>query len=122
LWSRSFEWELLVRETSEVVDFPSGTDSLDRAGKDVLVRVQRAATTAEQQVQHALGFAREAAMQLKVAEDKIAKLQAEIWGYKDRAERAEQWLGHISQEIEQAFAGVRQQQPEDFAPRRVKVR
>jgi hypothetical protein len=112
---------LLVRE-SEVVDFPGATDSLDRAGKDVLARVQRAAATVEQQVQHALGFAREAALQLKVAEDRIAKLEAEIWGYKDRAERAEQWLGHISQQIEQAFLAVRQQQPEDVAPRRVKVR
>jgi uncharacterized coiled-coil protein SlyX len=64
-------------------------------------------------------------MQLRVAEDKIAKLEAEIWSYKDRAERAEEWLRRITLEIEKSFPSRRQQQPaearppqpEDFAPK-----
>jgi hypothetical protein len=64
-------------------------------------------------------------MQLRVAEDKIAKLEAEIWAYKDRAERAEEWLRRITTEIEKSFPVRRQQQqveapqprPEDFAPK-----
>jgi hypothetical protein len=60
-------------------------------------------------------------MQLRVAEDKVGKLEAEIWTYKERAERAEQWLRRISQEIENTFPSRRPQQqqpqPEDYAPR-----
>jgi hypothetical protein len=54
-------------------------------------------------------------MQLRIAEDRVSKLEAQMQGYKDRAERAEEWLRHISQEIEQAFPSRRQQQPEDHA-------
>jgi hypothetical protein len=106
-----------VRET-EVIQFPNNTnDTLDRAGHDVLVRVQHAAGLAEQNTQHALSMAHQASMQLRVAEDKIAKLEAEIWSYKERAERAEEWLRRISQEIEKSFPSRRPQQPEDYAPR-----
>ena len=38
-------------------------------------------------------------MQLRVAEDRVSKLEAQMQGYIDRAERAEEWLRHISQEI-----------------------
>lgn len=107
-----------MRDASDVIQFPNGNDTLDRAGQDVLVRVQRAAGVAEQNVQHALGVAHQASMQLRVAEDKIARLEAEIWSYRERAERAEGWLQKIAQEIDQAFPARGQQQPEDFAPRR----
>jgi hypothetical protein len=106
-----------VREP-EVVQFPNGPDTLDRTGQDVLGKLQQAAVAAEQNAQHVLGIAHQTSMQLRVAEDKIGKLEAEIWGYKERAERAEEWLRRISQEIESAFLVRRQQQPEDFAPKR----
>jgi hypothetical protein len=117
--------ETSVREP-DVIQFPNGPDTLDRAGNDVLVKLQQAAGMAEQHAQHVLGIAHQTAMQLRVAEDKIAKLEAEIWSYKDRAERAEEWLRRIQQEIEKAFPSRRQQQPEeprrqpqpeDFAPK-----
>ena len=111
-----------MRDQSEVIQFPSGTDSLDRAGQDVLVKLRSAAATAEKSVQHALGVAHQATMQLRVAEDRVSKLEAEMQNYKDRAERAEEWLRHISQEIEQAFPSRRQQQPEEFAPKHSSVR
>ena len=104
-----------MRDQSEVIQFPNGTDSLDRAGQDVLVKLRHAAATAEQSVQHALGVAHQATMQLRVAEDRVSKLEAQMQGYIDRAERAEEWLRHISQEIEQAFPSRRQQQPDPFA-------
>jgi hypothetical protein len=100
---------------------------LDRAGHDVIVKLQHAAGVAEQHAQHVLGIAHQTSMQLRVAEDKIAKLEAEIWTYKDRAERAEEWLRRITVEIEKSFPLRRQQQqqqpearqpqPEDYAPK-----
>jgi len=111
-----------VRE-SDVIQFPNNSnDTLDRAGHDALVRLQHAAGVAEQNTQQALSMAHQAAMQLRVAEDKVGKLEAEIWTYKERAERAEQWLRRISQEIENTFPSRRPQQqqhpqPEDYAPR-----
>jgi hypothetical protein len=112
-----------VREP-DIIQFPNGPDTLDRAGHDVIVKLQHAAGLAEQHAQHVLGIAHQTSMQLRVAEDKIAKLEAEIWNYKDRAERAEEWLRRITQEIEKSFPSRRQQpaearppQPEDFAPK-----
>ena len=111
-----------MRDQSEVIQFPNGTDSLDRAGQDVLVKLRHAAATAEQSVQHALGVAHQATMQLRVAEDRVSKLEGQMQRYIDRAERAEEWLRHISQEIEQAFPSRRQHPAEDFAPNRSNAR
>jgi len=38
--------------------------------------------------------------QLRAAEDRIAELEAEVQQYRERAERAENWLHKISAEIE----------------------
>lgn len=111
-----------MHDQSDVIQFPNGTDSLDRAGQDVLAKLRHAAATAEQSVQHALGVAHQASMQLRVAEDRVSKLEVQMQGYIDRAERAEEWLRHISQEIEQAFPSRRPQQAEDFAPKHSSAR
>ena len=111
-----------MRDQSDVIQFPNGSDSLDRAGQDVLAKLRQAAATSEQSVQHALEVAHQASMQLRIAEDRVSKLEAQMQDYKDRAERAEQWLRHISQEIEQAFPSRRQLQAEDFAPNRSSAR
>ena len=108
---------------SDVIQLSNSDDTLDRAGHDVIVKLQQAAAIAEQHAQHVLGIAHQTSMQLRVAEDKIAKLEAEIWTYKDRAERAEEWLRRISLEIDKTFASREpQQQPEDYAPRNAKSR
>jgi hypothetical protein len=100
--------------SDQVIQFPNH-DTLDRTGQDVLSRLQRAAGIAEQNTQHAVALAHQASMQLRVAEDKIARLEQEMWGYKERAERAEGWLQRISQEIEQTFPS---RQTDAYAPRR----
>lgn len=106
--------------SEQIIQFPNGNDTLDRAGQDVLVKLQRAAGIAEQNTQHAVAVAHQTTMQLRVAEDRIARLEADIWAYKERAERAEGWLQRISREIEQQFAPRGQQpQQEGFPPRRM---
>ena len=102
----------------QVIQFPSPHEMLDRTGQEVLAKLQRAASMAEQNTQHAVALAHQLSMQLRVAEDKVARLEHDLWSYKERAERAEGWLQRISQEIEQAFAS---RQSDAYAPRRLKI-
>ena len=53
---------------------------------------------------------RREALQLRMAEDKIVQLEAEISAYKHRAERAETWLRRIEQEIEKTFVSRQTEQ------------
>src|SRR3954471_14908785 len=100
-----------------VIQFPS-QDALDRTGHEVLSRLKQAAAIAEQNTQHAITLAHQASMQLRVAEDKLARLELEISSYKERAERAEGWLQRISQEIEQTFSS---RKFDAYAPRRANI-
>ena len=40
---------------------------------------------------------------LRASEDRIAELEAEVTTYRERAERAEQWLHRVYTEIEDRF-------------------
>ena len=106
-------------------------DTLDQVGNEVIAKIQQAAGMAEQHAQRVLGIAHQTSMQLRVAEDRIAQLETDIRTYKDRAERAEEWLRRITTEIEKSFPVRRQQQaqaearppqPEDFAPKHAATR
>ena len=109
---------------SEVIQSPHNDDTLDQSGNEVIVKIHQAAGIAEQNAQHVLGISHQTSMQLRVAEDKVAKLEAEIWAYKERAERAEEWLRRIEQEIEKTFAARQPQlqQSEDCVPKSAKSR
>ena len=102
----------------KLVQFPDGHDALDRAALSVLARLQQAAKIAEQNVQHALAMAHQAKMQLRGAEDRLAELEAQSASYRQRAERAEEWLQRIAREIDQTFPSREAPQPEDYAPKR----
>lgn len=41
--------------------------------------------------------------QLRAAEDRVAELEAEVELYRDKADRAEQWLHKVYTEIEERF-------------------
>lgn len=98
--------------------FPNTDDNLDQAGHNVLARLQHAARGAEQNTQQALSKAHQATMQLQGAEDKIRKLDAEIRAYKERAERAEEWLLCILKEIEKMFPPQQPQQKQHQQPQK----
>jgi chromosome segregation ATPase len=94
------------RSTSEIVTFPhGGSDALDNAGRAAFDAIRRAAATAEQQTQVALGLAHKTTLQLRAAEERIAQLEAEVQHARARSQRAEQWLHKIVAEIEQRFDG-----------------
>jgi molecular chaperone GrpE (heat shock protein) len=78
-------------------------DQLDKAGQSILRLLHKAAGVAEENSRHALDMAQKLSHQLRAAEHRIAELEAEVEAYRDRAERAEQWLHKVSTEIEDRF-------------------
>jgi hypothetical protein len=92
--------------TSEVVAFAPKQKPqheahvVDEAGRRVIAVLREAANISAENVERAMTMAHRASMELRAAEDRIARLEAEIQRLQDRATRAERWLEIIKQEIE----------------------
>jgi hypothetical protein len=84
----------------------SEADLLDRAGDAILGLVDRAAGTAEADLQAAREVAEKLADQLRAVQNQISNLEADVRYYQERTERAEKWLPQISSKIEQRFFGA----------------
>ena len=78
-------------------------DQLDRAGQTILQLLHKAAGVAEENSRYALDMAQKLSHQLRAAEDRVAELEAEVQLYRDKADRAEQWLHKVYTEIEDRF-------------------
>ena len=70
------------------------------AGQAILKLLHKAAGAAEANSRQALETAQQLSSQLRAAADRIAELEAEIQHYREKSERAEEWLRKISMEIE----------------------
>jgi molecular chaperone GrpE (heat shock protein) len=84
-------------------DDRSNGDQLDKAGQSILRLLHKAAGITEQNRRHAVEAAQKLSHQLRAAQDRVNELEAEIEAYRDRAERAEQWLHKVYTEIEDRF-------------------
>ncbi len=82
---------------------PNDSDQLDNAGQTILRLLHKAAGVAEENSRYALDQAQKLSHQLRAAEDRIAELEAEVEIYRDRTERAEEWLHKIYTEVEEWF-------------------
>jgi hypothetical protein len=78
-------------------------DQLDTTGQKIFELIHQAAEVIEGNARHAVQRAQELSNQLVSARDRIAKLEAEAAAYRERAERAEQWLRRIYSEINDRF-------------------
>jgi TATA-binding protein-associated factor Taf7 len=74
-------------------------DQLDSAGQAILKLLHKAAGAAEAHSRQALETAQKLSSQLRAAEDRIAELEAEVHHYREKSERAEEWLRKIFMEI-----------------------
>jgi hypothetical protein len=94
-------------ESNSAVRFASSAnsdaDQLDKAGETILQLLHSAAGAAEDNSRQALESAQKLSHQLRAAESRISELEAEIESYRDRSERAEQWLHRLYTEIEDRF-------------------
>ena len=73
---------------------------LDSAGQAILKLLHKAAGAAEAHSRQALETAQKLSSKLRAAEDRIAELEAEVHHYREKSDRAEEWLRKISMEIE----------------------
>ena len=73
---------------------------LDSAGQAILKLLHKAAGAAEANNRRASETAQKLSSQLRAAEDRIAELETEVHHYREKSERAEEWLRKISVEIE----------------------
>src|SRR5215207_2940907 len=83
-------------------DGPPG-EELERAGKAILVLIDRAAQTTQTRVAEAAKAAQNVTEQLRAAEDRIGQLETELRHYRERAARAEEWLNRVRDEIQNNF-------------------
>jgi chromosome segregation ATPase len=107
------------QSTSEpVVPLPPATeggerhDQPDLTGQNILTLLHKAASLAEGNSQYAIAIAQKLSNQLCTAENRVeelearvAELEAEVQLYRDKSEKAEQWLGKISTEIQERVLG-----------------
>ena len=99
----SYETASVIRFEPNAKSVSDDADQLDKAGQTILQLLHKAAGVAEDNSRHALEMAQELSQQLRAAEERIAELEAEIDTYRDRADRAEQWLHRVYSEIEDRF-------------------
>ena len=103
---------------SEDGSAPNGGDQLDSAGRAILKLLHEAAGAAEANSRQALETAQTLSNQLRTAEDRVAELEAQLQQYRDRAERAEEWLRKISTEIEDRLINESDQKRWQMSQRR----
>jgi hypothetical protein len=84
-------------------------DKLDAAGQTILKLLNKAAGVAEANSKHVLEMAHKVSHQLRAAENRIGELEAKVKLYREKSERAEQWLHKIFVEIEERLV----RQPEE---------
>jgi outer membrane PBP1 activator LpoA protein len=89
--------------------FSNEADQLDNAGQAILRLLHKAAGVAQANSQNALEQAQKLSHQLSAAERRIVDLSAEVRLYRDKAERAEEWLHKLYTEIDERLV----RQPEE---------
>jgi hypothetical protein len=98
-----YESDVIPFEPAAKTSAPDDIDQLDKAGQTILQLVQKAADASEQNSRYALDRAKKLSHELRASEDRIAELEADVTAYRERAERAEQWLHRVYTEIEDRF-------------------
>jgi predicted nucleic acid-binding Zn-ribbon protein len=91
---------LFAPTSTDVLD---DADQLDEAGQAILQLLNSAAGVAEENNRRVLNRAWKLSHRLNAAEDRIAELEEEVATYRQKAERAEQWLHRVYTEIEGRF-------------------
>jgi hypothetical protein len=80
---------------------------VEEAGEAIIAKIQKAADLSNENCDRAMQLAHKLSMQLRVAEDRINQLEAEVELFRDRAVCAERWLQTIQKEIEEKLIAPR---------------
>jgi hypothetical protein len=79
---------------------PMDASQSESAGHVILRLLHKAAGAAEENSRRALETAQQLSTRLHATQNRIAELEAEVQPYREKSERAEEWLRKISTEIE----------------------
>jgi hypothetical protein len=79
------------------------TMAADDAGHYIVGLLQKASDMAKAECQRALDLAHRVSSELRDAEERARKFEAEAHHFRDRAARAEEWLVRIERELRQTF-------------------
>jgi uncharacterized protein YlxW (UPF0749 family) len=82
-------------------------DQLNAAGNTIMNLLHEAAGRAESKTRGAMEHAQRLSDQLRAAQSRIGDLEAKVNHYRERVDRAEQWLHRIYTEIEARFPTAR---------------
>ena len=82
---------------------PNATTVADDAGRGIVALLQKAADMAKEECARAMDLAHKLSFELRAAEERARKVEEQAIHFRDRAERAEDWLVHIHREVEQTF-------------------
>jgi len=85
----------------------------DDSGRAIVALLQKAAEMADGDCARTMDLAHKLSSQIQLAEERGSELEAEAAHFRNRAVRAEEWLQHIHNEVEQAFF----QKKDRFRPR-----
>jgi chromosome segregation ATPase len=95
------------KATGYTIRMVSGNDShdseIDQAGEALLRMFQQSADALEQDHRRVLEEAHRIGDRVRAARDRIAELESELAEYRDKADRAEEWLNRIQNEIAERF-------------------
>ena len=92
---------------------PDARIRVEDSGRAIIALLQKAAEMAKDDCARAMDLAHKLSSQLQAAEERASELEAEAAHLRNRAVRAEEWLQHIHNEVEQAFF----QKKDRFRPR-----
>jgi hypothetical protein len=93
------EFEMDMYLESEPRD-PGSTDQVDSAGQAIVTLLHKAADAGEAKTRQRAEAAQGLSNRLNAARERITELESDLQLFRDKADRAEQWLGKISMEIE----------------------
>jgi len=79
------------------------TMAADDAGQHIVGLLQKASDMAKAECQRALDLAHRVSSELRDAEERARKFEAEAHHFRDRTARAEEWLVRIERELRQTF-------------------
>jgi len=78
-------------------------EDVERSGQKIVALLSEVAAITKETFQRALDTADNLANQLHTSDERIKTLESELRSYKERAERAEQWLARARREIDERF-------------------
>jgi DNA repair exonuclease SbcCD ATPase subunit len=98
--------------SAPTTEAPESEDQLGLSGENILTLLRKSADLAEGNSRYAVEIAQTLSHQLGVAKDRlaeleprVAELEAAVQFYREKAERAEEWLGKISSELQERVTG-----------------